>query len=432
MSDRFSHYTGLNNGYPAFSPSLGYEDPRHSYLPQPNTYPQSTRNSRQYPMGSAADYLRLPQLPDIHQRLPSDHRHMIAPVAQPEANQHTHSFVMRHSTRVGTSSSTSHHSDDCSFLQARHANNNHGVVMPTVYGTTPHDDGIDARLYPTTAQLPRQPGHGPVLDSRNNMFALQPAQYTPSNSFGAESLSMPRNVSDNWAHMSSSNAATQYNSAPSLTTFQNSSMSPLVLPDVDHFVPPSDSTGDLYPYASPHFIRGYSSLPASPSEASGLGFSQLNASLDDLEWFNVQLTDIEFPKDLNDLTYFFQCRWENCGCWISSDKEPLEFHLKRKHGVGLKGDMSAKTCCKWLGCSGTPLKKGSLLRHIAIHLELHWECSECKQPYTRPDSVSNHVKNQARCGSGHAVSVLSPKAYKAEINGNSVTLTKVVQSQDYY
>ncbi|KIJ66136.1 hypothetical protein HYDPIDRAFT_27327 [Hydnomerulius pinastri MD-312] len=81
-------------------------------------------------------------------------------------------------------------------------------------------------------------------------------------------------------------------STPSMTTFQSSSVSTPVLPYVDHFVPPSDSTGAPYPYANTHSTLCYSCLPASPSEVSSLSFLQSNASLDDLEWFNVQPTDI--------------------------------------------------------------------------------------------------------------------------------------------
>ncbi|KAH7883375.1 hypothetical protein F5I97DRAFT_1814951 [Phlebopus sp. FC_14] len=186
----------------------------------------------------------------------------------------------------------------------------------------------------------------------------------------------------------------------------------------------SGTTSDVtfHPPPSSHSSLGEHGAP------SDGGPSVNDPSPGDLEVLTVPQEDVEFPtRGSLDNVHFYKCCWENCGQWMPGDREQLELHLKYKHEVLLKGDPWSPTTCRWTGCGGE-LKKNSLLRHIEIHLGLHWRCSLCSQEYTRADSVSSHIRRNVQCESGRAVSVPSHKAYSAQRREGMVTLTKVLRS----
>jgi hypothetical protein len=206
-------------------------------------------------------------------------------------------------------------------------------------------------------------------------------------------------------------------------------------------VPPPDSTPSLSPPGN--FDSESSSSPSPPLSTGNHGLIALSppemldqiqpqpittTSTSQLYTFTISLQNIEFPPVFNagDMQ-FFQCTWQNCGIWITSDKEAVKDHLTRAHSVVFKGNSTESACCEWNGCS-TSLQTCGLARHFQTHLSLQWLCSVCKGPYTRPDSVTYHAHRQPRCKLAQAISVPSPMAFRARINGDAtVTLTKILQ-----
>ena len=199
--------------------------------------------------------------------------------------------------------------------------------------------------------------------------------------------------------------------------------------------PSPDST--LSPVDSTSYLSPYSPLPSNnhsfvfqPSEMSNQIQPQpiTTASVEQPYTLTVPLENIEFPSiSGTGEVPFFQCFWENCGIWITSDKEAVKDHLTRIHGVVFNGQTADSACCGWVGCSSSS-KKSTLVRHFRSHLGLKWLCSACKGEYARPDSVKWHVRQKPQCQSAQAISYPSAAAYRAiGINGNTVTLTKILQ-----
>lgn len=143
--------------------------------------------------------------------------------------------------------------------------------------------------------------------------------------------------------------------------------------------------------------------------------------------FTVPLQNVEFSPNAGGWHAFFRCRWQNCGIWITPDKEAVKDHLTRIHNVVFKEKSTELTCCNWVGCSST-LQRCGLARHFLAHLGLKWLCSVCNGAYSRPDSVRYHADRQPRCELAQAISIPSPMAYRARINGDAtVTLTKILK-----
>ncbi|KAG8220505.1 hypothetical protein J3R82DRAFT_3207 [Butyriboletus roseoflavus] len=142
----------------------------------------------------------------------------------------------------------------------------------------------------------------------------------------------------------------------------------------------------------------------------------------------VPLEAVEFPPVYGSgEVQFFQCRWANCGIWITSEKEAVKNHLIYTHNVVLKGKSADSARCEWVGCSSSVQRNG-LVRHFLSHLGLKWLCSVCSGAYARQDSVGFHSRREPRCEEARAISHPSAVAYSARTNeDNTVTLTKIVQ-----
>ena len=204
--------------------------------------------------------------------------------------------------------------------------------------------------------------------------------------------------------------------------------------------PPPDSTPSLspsgnfdsgsYSSASPPLSTGNHSLVSlSPPEMSDHIQPQpvTTTSTDQLYTFTIPLQNVEFPPNAGGWHEFFRCCWQNCGIWLTSDKEAVKDHLTRIHGVVFMGKSTELACCEWVGCSSSPQTCG-LVRHFLTHLGLQWLCSVCNGAYSRPDSVRDHALRQPRCELAQAISIPSPMAYRARINGDAtVTLTKILK-----
>ncbi|KAF8557874.1 hypothetical protein OG21DRAFT_135676 [Imleria badia] len=192
-----------------------------------------------------------------------------------------------------------------------------------------------------------------------------------------------------------------------------------------------DSTSYHSPHSTPSFSNNHSfASPRPPSEMSNQIPSQpiTTASIEQFYTLTVSSGNIEFPyiSGAGEMP-FFQCFWESCGIWITSDKEAVKDHLARAHGVVFNGQTADSACCKWVGCSSSS-QKSTLVRHFRTHLGLKWLCSVCKGEYTRPDSVKWHGRKKPQCQSAQAISYPSAAAYRVNgINGNTVTLTKILQ-----
>lgn len=186
-----------------------------------------------------------------------------------------------------------------------------------------------------------------------------------------------------------------------------------------------------HPFPSPPLSMSNHVLAVPPSETLGQIQPRpyITTSLGQLYTSTVPLEAVEFPSIPGaGEALFFQCRWVNCGIWITSEKEAVRDHLTRIHNVVLKGKSGDSACCKWLGCSSS-LQRNGLVRHFQTHLGLRWLCSVCKTAYTRQDSVGFHARREARCQRAGAISHPSAVAYRARVNGDyTVTLSKILQS----
>ncbi|KAF9222391.1 hypothetical protein BS17DRAFT_186015 [Gyrodon lividus] len=286
--------------------------------------------------------------------------------------------------------------------------------MPTFHDTPPQGDN-------RTDAYSRHYGS---LDFVHDNMTFDYTQFPPSNPVTTPVLPVPRNFLNNWNQPSPEPIAGYYPFLPA-ADFQRPPMSRPTL-QLNHFSPGVDYVSIRSSSSRPP--SSGDSLPVSPTEAWNQTPLQPTAPLDQPPVFTVPLTAVEFPSNPSDgEVHFFQCLWRACGVWITSDKEELKRHFKNRHRVFLS-NTSAETCCEWSGCS-KPLQMGSLRRHIDAHLGLQWQCSVCKQAYTRPDSVTSHAHRHARCQLACAVSIPSEMAYKVEINrGSWVTLTKILQT----
>jgi hypothetical protein len=293
--------------------------------------------------------------------------------------------------------STFHSGNSCGFVHSPPlipANHFDAVVMPTFNDALPH-----SRHY------------GPSLDFGH--WNLTP-EHTHLNPVITSGLPVPSSMSN----------MCDYPLFPEMG-FQRS---PTAHPSsqLSHFFPEVDYVGNSLSYSSPPSSSG-DGLSASPTEMWNRVPPQPTAPPVQPLVFTVPLSAVEFPSHPSGSDdHFFQCLWNQCGVWITSDKEALKRHFKYRHGVSLN-NTSAGTNCAWFGCA-VPLQMGNLHRHIEAHLRLQWKCSVCEKQYTRPDSVISHARrHQDRCQPAHPASIPSVMAYRAEINeGGWVTLTKVL------
>lgn len=200
-----------------------------------------------------------------------------------------------------------------------------------------------------------------------------------------------------------------------------------------------DSTGSLSPsrnfdsplYFSPSPLSmGNHAHIASPPQMLDQVQSQPHMTQSTGQHYSltVPLEGVEFPPiSGSGEVPFFQCRWADCGMWITSEKEAVKDHLICIHNVELKGRPADLESCKWVGCSSS-LQRSGLVRHFRTHLGLKWGCSVCKATYTRQDSVGYHARKEPQCEVARAISYPSTAAYSARINEDStVTLTKMLQ-----
>ncbi|KAI6041597.1 hypothetical protein EDC04DRAFT_1221477 [Pisolithus marmoratus] len=123
--------------------------------------------------------------------------------------------------------------------------------------------------------------------------------------------------------------------------------------------------------------------------------------------------------------YFYLCSFDTCQEWISDDRELMVDHLADIHRIYLRGDPDSSIECRWKGCTSA-MKKGNFLRHVLTHLEVRWECSVCKKSRTRSDSVVAHIKLSKKCVGGTPTKLVSPKAYRRQMFGDEVAMTKVL------
>ena len=190
----------------------------------------------------------------------------------------------------------------------------------------------------------------------------------------------------------------------------------------------------LFPDVSISVYRAPSS-PAPPSypnnviyhDRSFLGESKnrLPAVLDNV--YVVPLRDFCELVDISFITnvHFFNCFFDDCGSWVPDTRNSFELHLAKNHGILLRGDPASIICCGWQGCR-RHIKRGNFPRHLRKHLEYKWGCSQCGQQFSRPDSVSDHSQKKAKCSGARPVSLVSPRAYKAEVLGDEVMLRRAV------
>ncbi|KAI6043486.1 hypothetical protein EDC04DRAFT_2651769 [Pisolithus marmoratus] len=124
-------------------------------------------------------------------------------------------------------------------------------------------------------------------------------------------------------------------------------------------------------------------------------------------------------------TFFYPCSFDTCQGWISDDRRLMMDHLEEVHHIYLRGDSKSLVKCRWEGCTSA-MMKGNFFRHILIHLQDRWECSVCKKSGTRSDSVSKHIKGSEECIGGTPTRLVSPMAYRYQMLGEEVLLTKVL------
>lgn len=88
------------------------------------------------------------------------------------------------------------------------------------------------------------------------------------------------------------------------------------------------------------------------------------------------------------------CRWDtdntSCPSSVTGSRAGIESHLGAYHRVG--DDVRTVTCL-WEGCTRTrPMRRENLARHVMTHMNIRWECPECKKLFSRSDAVQRHVE----------------------------------------
>ncbi|KIK94781.1 hypothetical protein PAXRUDRAFT_426097 [Paxillus rubicundulus Ve08.2h10] len=388
MSDQFSYYTQRDDmtQIPPLPPFSISDDPNdHFQLP-----------AHQWPQESST------------QRLSRSQGHLTVNTWPPRAQSDVIPRALTYPTTFRTS-----HQDTRNHLTFHSGDSRNFVHSPPLIPAN-HFDAVV--MPPFNNVLPHSGHYGPSLDFAHGGST---PEHTHSNPVIASGLPVPRSVSYMWDHPLSH---------PEVG-FQRSPMvhpSPQLnqcFPEVDYV----DNSNSHF-YSSPP-SSGDDGQPASPAEMWNGTPYQPNAPFMQSQplVFTVPLSVVEFPSHPGSDDHFFQCLWNQCGTWITADKDALKWHFQHRHGVSLN-NTSAVTSCGWSGCA-MPLQMGSLHRHIEGHLRLQWKCSVCEKPYTRPDSVINHVRrHQDPCQAARAASIPSVMAYRAEINeGGLVTLSKVRQ-----
>ncbi|KAI6100579.1 hypothetical protein F5141DRAFT_1139603 [Pisolithus sp. B1] len=88
------------------------------------------------------------------------------------------------------------------------------------------------------------------------------------------------------------------------------------------------------------------------------------------------------------------CRWSAgnrpCPYSVPRNRLGIEGHLRAYHRVS---DNDRLVVCLWEGCPRTrPLKRENLARHLMTHMNVKWECPECKKLFARSDAVQRHLR----------------------------------------
>ncbi|KAI6145439.1 hypothetical protein BKA82DRAFT_995540 [Pisolithus tinctorius] len=88
------------------------------------------------------------------------------------------------------------------------------------------------------------------------------------------------------------------------------------------------------------------------------------------------------------------CRWDtdnaSCSSSVTGSRAEIENHLRAYHRVR---DDVRTVICLWEGCVRTrPLRRENLARHVMTHMNIRWECPECKKLFSRSDAVQRHVE----------------------------------------
>lgn len=103
--------------------------------------------------------------------------------------------------------------------------------------------------------------------------------------------------------------------------------------------------------------------------------------------------NIECSEPVRDRGYNdHPCRWVTnnapCPYSVSRSRLGIESHLRAYHQVS---DDGRPVVCRWEGCAKRrPLKRENLARHLLTHVNVKWECPECKKLFARSDSVQRH------------------------------------------
>ncbi|KAF8845895.1 hypothetical protein BDN67DRAFT_883 [Paxillus ammoniavirescens] len=393
MSDRFSHYTPTDDmtQMPPL-PQFVSEDPLQNHPSQPPAY--------QWPQESSTQ--RFPQSqghPTVNTWPPIITTPRTRPNVIPRSLTYPTTYPISH--RDTRSHSTFHSANSRGFVHSPPlipANCFDTVAMPTFNDALPHSRH-----------------HGPSLDFGHGHLTPEHTYFNPVITSGLPTPHTMSNICD-------------YSLPLPEMGFQRSPMA-YPSPQLNQIFPEVDYVDNSLSYSNPPSSSGDDGLSASPTELRNRVPPQPTAPSIQPLVFTVPLSAVEFPSHPsgND-GHFFQCLWNQCGVWITSDKEALKWHFKHRHGVSLN-NTSDGTNCEWSGCA-VPLQMGNLHRHIEAHLRLQWKCSVCKRQYTRPDSVISHARrHQDRCQLAHPASIPSVMAYRAEINeGGWVTLTKVLST----
>ncbi|KAG2353390.1 hypothetical protein BDR07DRAFT_1405015 [Suillus spraguei] len=105
----------------------------------------------------------------------------------------------------------------------------------------------------------------------------------------------------------------------------------------------------------------------------------------------------------------YECELQQapCGMCLEGTTSAVSAHLRR-HGI--TGPESAVIACTWGGCNKI-LKKGSMARHILIHLGVKVRCSICGIVKCRHDILRAHINSSETCHFAIAEDVPGPGGY---------------------